>query len=117
MKYLYTFFLVSFLAFGTVQASEQDDVVRYCAALSTWAHVVIMQKVRGVPQEQALQNLEEQQEVPPQHRRRLASIITAIYEVDLPIQSAADVAAIVTAFNKTCIEQVTIEMIRRNQND
>lgn len=83
---------------------EQQTPEQQCAAFSTWVNAVILKKVQGVPEEQVLSELQQEQRLTPKFLVVLNAIIAAVYSEDMPpIQSAADVAAIVNLFYRACL--------------
>ena len=101
--------LILLLLFFAFPASAQTPTPEQaCGFYSTWAYAVLVKKVPGVPESEVLPALQKEQgPISPQLALAIKDIVTATYSAQLPpITSAADIAYLVSAFNKQCIEDI-----------
>jgi len=100
-------FVSAILLTWAVPANAQtEDEKLYCAAVSTWVNVVVLQRVQNVPAEQVIPNIEAQQPLSEEMKPLIQGIIETVYFGDMPpVHSGAEVASVIDAFYTTCLEQ------------
>ena len=91
-------------------ARPSDEEKQYCAALSSFAHVVGINRANGVSKENAWPYLVQQQreqnvEIGTALEEPIRGLIEAFYKDDVVIGSAAELMFVIANVHEECLEQ------------
>ena len=102
--------LFGLLLFPLLSIADDQRIKEECGAFAQITNDVVMHRINGVPSEQVIPHMQQHGSIPEKLLPTIQRLVEFVYNPDLVIREASDVAAIIRGAYSECKKKAETEL-------